>query len=153
MKINYTTDADKSCSTDFLLQREVFSAHILLSNKLKKPLIIHCVNAYDEIIKLLKELKNNVPVIFHGFNKKETIAASLIKKGFYLSFGKGLSKENLKQLFKNISLAKVFLETDDDSLTIEEIYLMAAKIAGITTETLQIQIKKNAIELFGEGLF
>lgn len=65
---------DKVCKTDFVLQQEVFAAHIILANKLKKPLVLHCVKAYDEIIKMLSLHKNLVHVIFHGFNKNPLLA-------------------------------------------------------------------------------
>ncbi len=144
---------DKNCDTDFLLQKEVFSAQILLANQLNKPLIIHCVNAFEEVKALLKINKNNVPVIFHGFNKKEIVALSLIKEGYYLSFGKALFKESIQLTFKKIPIENIFLETDDDSIAIEEIYEEASKILSIDTELLQSQIKKNTIKLFGDGLF
>ncbi len=144
---------DKNCKTDFLLQKDVFRAHIILANALQKPLVIHCVNAYEEIIQLLKVNKNNVPVIFHGFNKKEHVAQALIDEGFFLSFGKALLKEDIKIVIRKIPLENIFFETDDDSITIEKIYLTAAKILSLDTETLQLHIKKNAIRLFGDGLF
>ncbi|MCY7292838.1 MAG: TatD family hydrolase [Ferruginibacter sp.] len=144
---------DKSCTTDFSLQKEVFSAHITLANKLNKPLIIHCVNAYEEIIQVLKINRNNVPVIFHGFNKKENTALSLIKEGFFLSFGKAILNENIQTLLRKIPGENIFFETDDDTITIEEIYATAEKVLSIDTEVLHLHIKKNAIKLFGDGLF
>jgi len=143
---------DKSCTTDFLLQKEVFSAHIILANEIKKPLIIHCVNAYTEIVQVLKINRNNVPVIFHGFNKKEHIALSLIKEGFFLSFGKALLNEKIQKLLIKLPVENIFFETDDDTITIEETYTTAEKILSIEAEVLQLQIKKNAIKLFGNGL-
>ncbi len=144
---------DKNCTTNFALQTEVFSAHIILANEINKPLILHCVNAFEEVKALLRINKNNVPVIFHGFNKKETIALALIKEGFYLSFGKAILKENIQQTLRKIPLEKMFFETDDDSITIEEIYEEAAKVLLIDSKLLQLQIKKKAIKLFGDGLF
>ena len=144
---------DRKCKKDFLLQKEIFTGHVILANKLQKPLIIHCVNAYEEIKQILKIHKNNVPVIFHGFNKNEQIAQALIKEGFFLSFGKALLKENIKNLLRKIPLENVFFETDDETITIEEIYLTAGKILSLDTGTLQLQIKKNAIRIFGDGLF
>lgn len=144
---------DKNCTTDFLLQKDVFTAQVILANKIQKPIIIHCVNAYEEINQLLKANSNNVPVIFHGFNKNEHIARGLVNEGFFLSFGKALSKENIKILLKKISMGNIFFETDDDDVTIEEIYSTAEKILSVDRETLQLQIKKNTIKLFGDGLF
>ena len=144
---------DKNCNTDFSLQQKVFSEQIILANSLQKPLVIHCVNAYQEIVTILKANKNKVPVVFHGFNKKETIALSLVKEGYYLSFGKAILKENIQNLLNKIPADKIFFETDDDIITIEEIYSTAEKTLSVNTESLQMTIKKNAIKLFGDGLF
>lgn len=143
---------DKNCATDFTLQKDVFNAHINLANFLKKPLIIHCVNAYEEVKQLLKIHNNKVPVIFHGFNKNEHIAQLLVKQGFFLSFGKVLFKESILAVIKKIPPENIFFETDDADISIEKIYSKAAEILSIEIEKLQIQIKKNAIKLFGDGL-
>ena len=144
---------DKNCNISFSLQQKVFSEQIILANSLQKPLVIHCVNAYQEIVTILKANKNKVPVVFHGFNKKETIALSLVKEGYYLSFGKAIVKENIQNLLNKIPVDKIFFETDDDTITIEEIYSTAEKTLSVNTESLQMTIKKNAIKLFGDGLF
>ena len=144
---------DKNCKTDFLLQKKIFTAHVILSNNLNKPLIIHCVNAYQEIKQILKANKINVPVIFHGFNRNEHIAKALIKEGYFLSFGKALLKEHIKILVRKIALENIFFETDNDTITIEEIYSMTERILSVDTETLQLQIKKNDIRIFVDGLF
>lgn len=46
---------DKVCKTSFSLQQEVFIAQLLWANEINKPLIIHCVKAFDEILGLLKK--------------------------------------------------------------------------------------------------
>ena len=144
---------DKNCNTDFSLQQKVFSEQIILANSLQKPLVMHCVNAYQEVVTILKANKNKVPVIFHGFNKKETITLLLIEEGYYLSFGKAILKENIQNLLNKIPVDKIFFETDDDTITIEEIYSTAEKTLSVNTESLQMTIKKNAIKIFGDGLF
>lgn len=45
---------DKLTEVDFQTQKEVFVTQIQLSEKYKKPLIIHCVKAHQEIIELKK---------------------------------------------------------------------------------------------------
>ena len=144
---------DKNCETDFSLQTEIFLAHIHLANKLKKPLIIHCVNAYDEVIQILKKDGNAVPVIFHGFNKKESIALQLVNEGYFLSFGKAIFKKNIQAIVGNAPIENVFFETDDDKISIEEIYVEAEKILKMDCFTLELQIQKNAIKIFGDGIF
>ena len=143
---------DKSCTTDFLLQKEVFLAHIILANKLKKPLIIHCVNAYEEIIQILKVNKNTVPVIFHGFNKNESIALSIIKQKFHLSFGKALQQERIQEILSSLSVEQILLETDAADISIETLYEYAAKTFSIELNAFSLQILNNAVNVFGDKL-
>lgn len=48
---------DKSIATPISLQIEVFSAQIALAKRLEKPMIIHCVRAYNELLHLKKTLQ------------------------------------------------------------------------------------------------
>ncbi len=133
------TGLDKSCNTGFDLQKKVFNAQILIAQEVKKPLIIHCVKAYNEIRQLLKENQTNVPVIFHGFRGKPQLAEDLTNAGFYLSFGNLFNKESLRA----IPLDRIFLETDDKEIEIEKIYALAAEVKGIPVEELSKKIREN----------
>ena len=44
---------DKLSSVDFLLQQQVFVEQIKIANRIKKPLIIHCVKAFNELLNCL----------------------------------------------------------------------------------------------------
>jgi len=135
---------DTICATDFQLQKNVFKTQIRLSEKHQKPLLIHCVKAFQEIIALKKELKPLQTWILHGFNKNKQTAESLLKNGFLLSFGNSLLyKESLQEIIFNLPINKFFLETDDTSVTIQEIYLKVAEIKKIKTIDLQEKIYTN----------
>jgi TatD DNase family protein len=134
---------DKVCTKDWKLQVYAFREQVLLANRFNKPLIIHCVKAYEEVLKILSETKNKVPTIFHGFNKHQQLADSLIKKGYYLSFGKDLNNQKLQETFKNCPLDQVFLETDQSDFTIEEIYTLALKGRKMELNTAKNQIFCN----------
>jgi TatD DNase family protein len=140
---------DKVCTTDFVLQQTVFSAHIQLANELQKPLIVHCVRAHAEAIQLLEKNKVKVPVLFHGFTKSKELALQLMAQGYYLSFGHGLMKNNLRAVFAALPLDQLLLETDNSSASIEEIYTLAAKAFQIDEESLSLQLSKNAAKVFG----
>ena len=144
---------DKICTTGFLLQQHVFAAQIGLANKINKPLIIHCVKAYEEVVQQLQQNNNRVPVIFHGFNKNKILAQQLIHKGFYLSFGKALQQPAMQELIKILPADKIFLETDDAAVNIEMIYLLATQALQLDVNSLSLQIKKNAATVFGDAWF
>ena len=124
------------------LQKKVFERHILWANQINKPVIIHCVKRFSEIIAFQKTAK--IPLVIHGFNKKKTIADEMLKHGFYLSFGKSvLHSLSLQSILKEFPLEKIFLETDDANFNIEELYQKTAEIKGISIENLHNKILKN----------
>ena len=124
------------------LQKEVFEKHILWANQINKPVIIHCVKRFSEIIPFQKIAE--IPLVIHGFNKKKTIADEMLKHGFYLSFGKSvLHSLSLQSILKEFPLEKIFLETDDANFNIKELYQKTAEIKGISIENLHNKILKN----------
>ena len=133
---------DALVNIDENLQKKVFEAQILWANQIQKPVIIHCVKRFQELIPFQKIAK--VPMIIHGFNKKKAIADEMLKHGFYLSFGKSvLHNLSLQTTLKEIPLEKIFLETDDADFDIAELYQKVAEIKEISVEKLQEQISKN----------
>ena len=133
---------DALVNIDENLQKKIFEAQILWANQIQKPVIIHCVKRFQELIPFQKIAK--VPLIIHGFNKKKAIADEMLKHGFYLSFGKSvLHNLSLQTTLKEIPLEKIFLETDDADFDIAELYQKVAEIKEISIEKLQEQISKN----------
>jgi TatD DNase family protein len=144
---------DKACATDFALQQKLFTAQIVLANHLQKPLIIHCVRAYEEVQQLLQQQHNTMPVIFHGFNKNKILAQQLISKGYYLSIGKAVLQPPIQELLRTLPIDKIFFETDDTDISISSVYNIAAAALQIDINLLSLQIQKNAAAVFGSTLF
>lgn len=123
-------------------QKEIFLMQIEAANQYRKPLIIHCVRKYDEILRMKKW--THVSMIIHGFNKNEKIAADLLQNGFYLSFGKALlTSLSLQQIFQTVPVDRYFLETDDSEINISEIYAKAAELKKCAVEEISGQICTN----------
>ncbi|MBK3516560.1 TatD family hydrolase [Carboxylicivirga marina] len=142
---------DKSKGPDLTIQQEVFIQHIKLSEKLKLPIIIHCVKAYSEIIKLRKDLRPKQAWIFHGFNASRETMEQALRQGFYFSLGKALLKSNSKasQSLLFIPHNRLFLETDDDpQLSIISIYEKASELLKLETPQLKKVIQDNFKRLF-----
>ncbi|MBS1780918.1 MAG: TatD family hydrolase [Bacteroidetes bacterium] len=141
---------DKVCDTDWDLQVRAFSKQVNLANRLRKPLVIHCVRAYEEVLGMLKDSAVNVPVIFHGFNKKWQLAEQILKQGYYLSFGAAILKEDAgaKDVFNKVPADKFFLETDDRDASIIDIYNAAASIRKTPPDALILQLRKNFATVF-----
>lgn len=141
---------DKICKSPWELQIDAFLQQIHLAQEYQKPVIIHCVKAYNELLKIRKEMTAPTPWIFHGFHSSNQMAIQLLQAGCVLSFGKSLFSGNDKliQLFISLDEDAFFLETDDEPLTIKEVYEQAARLRKVSVEELRKQQQQNFNALF-----
>ena len=140
---------DRITDVDFSLQIKVFKQQIRLSEKYNKPLIIHCVRAFQEIIQLKKEMNPKQPWIVHGFNKNHQIALDLIRHQICMSFGKSLLKnEKLQETFSKLPLDFLFLETDTSEEHIENIYNIASELRKTEKQIIINTVKQNFSRIF-----
>lgn len=110
-------------------QLALFDTHIALSQELGKPLIIHCVRAYDQVLQRLKKHTYTAPVLFHGFNKSLGLANQLLAKGHLLSFGRAvISQPHLLEVVKACPIESLAIESDDTAEDISPIYSRIAEI-------------------------
>lgn len=137
---------DKNVSSPLELQQEVFAAHVELANQLQKPLIIHCVRAYDELLNGLKDAA--VPVILHDFGKSAKLAQQLQQKKIFLSIGKAAFRPAFGSTLSQLDREFLFLETDDTEYTIDEIYRQVAQLLDCELVSLQQQIQQNFNKVF-----
>ncbi len=130
-------------------QERVFEVQILLANEVHKPVIVHCVRRFSELLRFSKIAKTSL--IVHGFNKKKSIADELLRKGFYLSLGKALLySESLQGLAKDLPLERVFLETDGWKGEVSLLYEQFARLKNMSIEVLQEQFRKNFKVVFNK---
>ncbi len=124
------------------LQNEIFQKQIELAIELQKPIIIHCVRRFSQLLHFKKKAK--VPMIVHGFNKRKTIGDELLKNQFCLSFGKSaLYNVNLQDFLKEIPIDKLFLESDSTDFEIKDLYYKIAELKGYKIEYIQEKTKEN----------
>ncbi len=140
---------DKRIEIPLEVQILVFEKQLALAEKYNKPVVIHCVAAFQEVTAIKKKLKISVPMIIHGFSKNKQLAEQLIKDGFYISFGKYLLRNpDLKTVFQNIPNDRFFLETDTIEEDIKQVYDLASEYKNITIKELQDIISSNFAEVF-----
>ncbi|MBE8724805.1 TatD family hydrolase [Flavobacterium hungaricum] len=140
---------DKRIEMPLDLQISVFEQQLVLAEKYKKPVVIHCVAAFQEVIAIKKNKKISVPMIIHGFSKNWQVAEQLLTAGFYLSFGKYLLKNpDLKTVFQNVPNDRFFLETDTIEESIKEVYELASEYKGFNIKELQDLISINYRNIF-----
>ena len=143
---------DRACDIDFEIQKEVFKTQIELSEQIAKPLIIHAVRSYPDIISVRKETKAKQTWIIHGFQGNEQSAEQLLKHGIYLSLGDVLFKNETKarRLLQIIPLERLFFETDVAEREIKEVYEKAVSLSGIEMDKLRNDIFNNFVKIFGQ---
>ncbi len=136
---------DKNTSADFELQKDIFRFHIDLSERLQKPLIIHCVGYYNELINLKNQVSPKQTWILHGYNKNVKLLEKLVQNGFYFSIGGKLAKntDQLNKILNAIPQDRLLVETDDSDFDIVTLYNILAKIMNIDIEYFENQVLKN----------
>jgi len=140
---------DKRSETPFDLQVDVFEKQLLLAEKYKKPVVIHCVGAFQKLIEIKNRLKITIPLIVHGFSKKVELAQQLVAHGFYISFGKRLLHyPELESVFTSIPNNRFFLETDTTAVTIQDVYTLAAKYKKVELSALSKIVNSNFTTVF-----
>jgi len=135
---------DKLKGPSLDIQQQVFEQQIELSEKLQKPLIVHCVKAWDELFALQKKYKPKQPWIIHGYRGKPEMTQQLLKHDFMFAIGDKYNEEALKL----IPLNKLFLETDESDMSIEDVYKSVAETLEISVETLAEIIEDNVKAIF-----
>lgn len=140
---------DRAIDTEVVWQEYYFRKQAEMARRHSKPLIIHCVRAYPEVIRMKKDITSSLPWIIHGFRGNEQTAASLIKHGFYISVGgKLLDDPKKRKAFSMIPINRLFLETDDQHESISGIYEQAALLMNTKVEELQESILANFKRIF-----
>lgn len=141
---------DKLCKTNFMLQIEILKRQIKIAEKVSKPVIIHCVKSYNEILQIRKKTNLNIPWIIHDFNENQEITKKLIDKNIYISIGKKINNQQTK-VYKNLqdfNLDYIFLETDDSEYLIEDIYLRVSEKLNLKKQKLVEIICNNFLRVF-----
>ena len=147
-------------------QKQGFLRQLKIAYELHKPIVIHCRDAYGDMIELLKENKNLLTYggTFHCYTGSYEIAKEILKLGFYISVG-GVSTFknaiNVQEMIKKIPLDKLILETDcpylaptpfrgkrNEPMYIPVIAENLAKIKEIAVKDVVLKTTENARRLF-----
>ncbi|MEZ6142855.1 MAG: TatD family hydrolase [Zavarzinella sp.] len=102
----------------FPLQEDYFCRHLELSYQLKKPVIIHCREAEEDIICTCEPFfaqHGTVHGVLHSYTGNLPCALRGVEMGLYVSFAGMLtynSAENVREVAKEIPLDRLLIETD-----------------------------------------
>jgi TatD DNase family protein len=143
---------DKRIEIPFNVQVKVFERQLLLAKQYQKPVILHLVAAFQELIQIKNMLQPGVPMIVHGYSKNAQQANQLLDNGFYLSFGKYLLRNpELSEVFAGVPKDRFFLETDTIEEGIADVYAKAALARNVDMEELKNNVAENFKNIFKNG--
>lgn len=147
-------------------QKDIFIQQIKLSGEIKKPLMIHCREAFPDLISTLTTnsqlLNPNNPGIIHFFSGTKEEAKKLLDRGFYCTFGGVITFTHAyDEIIKFIPLDKILSETDapyvapvpyrgkrNEPLYVIEVVKKLAEIKNVSIEKMAEEILKNVKQIF-----
>lgn len=147
-------------------QKEVFSAQIKLAEETSKPLMIHCRDAYPDLIKILRSERSRLlpdrPGVSHFFTGSLNDAEALLEMGFSFSFGGAVTfAGNYDEILRRIPLDRLLLETDapyvapvpfrgerNEPSFVIHVAEYIAKVKGLSLGEVAEETTKNALRIF-----
>jgi TatD DNase family protein len=140
---------DRLRGPSFVLQRKIFESQVRLAETWNKPVIVHCVKAWDELLAAYKKLRPGLPWLVHGFRGKKELADQLIDKGMYLSlwFDFAIRQES-EELINHLPKDRIFLETDGADISITAIYQIVSRHLNLSLEELKMNLFSNFVQFF-----
>ncbi len=146
---------DNLCGVEIKLQEKAFIAQLKLAEKYDLPVVVHCVRAYNELVRIVKNEKNETQIIVHGFQSKLSILKTLLIAGFHISVGAAVlqnTKIDWVETLKTVPDTSFFLETDDNDIPIELIYERLAQLKNISVDNLKEIIEENIEQVFRQKI-
>ena len=140
---------DSACDVDMEQQLSVFRRQLTLAERFNKPVILHCVRTFEQVVKELYRHSLRA-VIFHGFIGSPEQAKRAVESGYFLSFGERTfrSPKSVAAL-RSTSLSHLFVESDESLTPIEDIYEQIAELLNITPNELIEVVYENFARIFG----
>ncbi|MDR2616360.1 MAG: TatD family hydrolase [Endomicrobium sp.] len=147
-------------------QKESLKAQLDLAKKYGKPVIIHCRDAYDDMIECIKKQSFMLKGVIHCFSGSLEQAKIFVDLGFYLGIDGPITYKKsdiLKEVVKNIEIGNLLVETDCPYLApqkykgtrnepsyIIEIVKEIASIKNMDVNEIEKVTNQNALSLFKE---
>jgi TatD DNase family protein len=100
-------------------QREAFATHIRLARALDKALVVHCRDAFEDVVAMLEGEGAPERVVFHCFTGDEAAAARVVEGGWTVSFSGNVTFRNApsqRAACAAVPLDRMVLETDSPYL-------------------------------------
>jgi TatD DNase family protein len=121
------------------LQEQAFIRQVEISERVRKPMILHVVRDFDSVIRLRKQLKPTQSWLIHGFRGGPQQADQLHTHGIQVSLGLKANPQTLQQIPSD----RLFLETDG-LCPITHVIQTAAAARNQSAVTIEEQIINNS---------
>ena len=101
------------------VQNDVFRRMIRLGREQSVPIVIHCRDAFQDVVSALKEESDHHRGIFHAFAGTPEEAQQVIDLGFHIGVGGVVTFQNsqLSRTLETVPVESIVLETDSPYLT------------------------------------
>jgi TatD DNase family protein len=164
---------DESKEEQIKKQKDAFLAQIALAVEVKKPLMIHCREAFPDLIDTLVACRISRvanPGIIHFFAGSMEDARALLDLGFSFTFGGAITfpprknevENRYHELIRMIPIDRILSETDapyvapalyrgkrNEPAYVIETVKKLAELKNISMDEMAAQIRKNAKRIFG----
>ncbi|MGD9558332.1 MAG: TatD family hydrolase [Mangrovibacterium sp.] len=141
---------DRSTGIPLDQQEPVFIRQAELAEEHPKPLILHAVRSYSDLLRIRKARRFKTEWVLHGFTGNDETTKQLLKQGFFFSFGAALLKDKaaLNESLRLVPLSQLFFETDEQAVPVKTIYNFASSVLGISVEKLKETVGENFERIF-----
>ncbi|XP_052153773.1 uncharacterized protein LOC127771867 isoform X2 [Oryza glaberrima] len=135
---------------DFGEQVEVFQQQLELAKELNKPVSVHCVRAFGDLLEILKRTGPfPAGVLLHSYLGSAEMVSSLEILGCYFSlsgFLTGMKSTKAKKMLKSMPLDRILLETDaPDALPkLDDISLLAVPVDSSSADNGESKKDSNS---------
>ncbi len=148
-------------------QKARFEKQINLAAKVRKPLIIHCRNAHDDMLAILAEAKQKygdaLSIVMHFFTVSGEIAQKYIDLDCYLSFpGPVTYTDMYDDSIRLAPMGRILSETDspfaapvpyrgqrNEPAYVKEVVKKLAAVKNVPPEEIAAHILENTRRVFG----
>ena len=124
-------------------QREYFIKQIELANKHNLPISIHCRDAYEECLNILKQNPVKCGGVMHCYGGSKEMMNDFLKLGFYIGIGGTVTFKNavkIKEVAAAVPSDRYLLETDAP-------YLAPTPHRGEENQSMYIPLIRDQIAL------
>ena len=139
-------------------QKKIFEKQLDLAKEINLPIIVHCRNAFVDLIEILS--KKNIRGVVHCFTGTKEDVDKLLELGYYFGINGIIFKINLEESIKAIPLERILLETDcpylsppnfeerNNPFSINLIIDEISRIKNVSKEEIIEKTTQNAKNLF-----